>query len=142
MSAQPFELGVLLGLSQRESREEWGNDKDLTDCPISRPAGIFVFWPGLSGSLGRLDLGLVLTARFGLVTLGRSCLDLVITGYSAIRSKIFVLRRGMTIFTVDDSNSFLSPKEILPIAQENKYLWIFQENVSYFIMKMYVVCTH
>ena len=27
-------------------------------------------------------------------------------------------------FTVDDSNSFFSPYKILPIAQENKYLWI------------------
>ena len=28
-------------------------------------------------------------------------------------------------FIVDDSNSFLSPYKILPIAQENKYLGIF-----------------
>ena len=41
-------------------------------------------------------------------------------------------------FTVDDSNSFFSPYKILPIAQENKYLGIF----SYFIMAVYVVCTH
>ena len=41
-------------------------------------------------------------------------------------------------FTVDDSNSFYSPYKILPIAQENKYLGIF----SYFIMELYVVCTH
>ena len=41
-------------------------------------------------------------------------------------------------FTVDDSNSFFSPYKILPIAQENKYLGIF----SYFITKLYVVCTH
>ena len=41
-------------------------------------------------------------------------------------------------FTVDDSNSFFSPYKILPIAQENKYSWIF----SYFIMELYVVCTH
>ena len=27
-------------------------------------------------------------------------------------------------FTVDDSNSFYSPYKILPIAQENKYLWM------------------
>ena len=40
-------------------------------------------------------------------------------------------------FTVDDSNSFFSPYKILPIAQENKYLGIF-----YFIMELYVVCTH
>ena len=41
-------------------------------------------------------------------------------------------------FTVDDSNSFFSPYKILPIAQENKYLMTF----SYFIMELYVVCTH
>ena len=41
-------------------------------------------------------------------------------------------------FTVDDSNSFFSPYKILPIAQENKYLEIF----SYFVMELYVVCTH
>ena len=41
-------------------------------------------------------------------------------------------------FTVDDSNSFFSPYKILPIAQENKYLGFF----SYFIMELYVVCTH
>ena len=41
-------------------------------------------------------------------------------------------------FTVDDSNSFFRPYKILPIAQENKYLGIF----SYFIMALYVVCTH
>ena len=41
-------------------------------------------------------------------------------------------------FTVDDSNSFFSHYKILPIAQENKYLGIF----SYFIMELYVVCTH
>ena len=41
-------------------------------------------------------------------------------------------------FTVDDSNSFFSPYKILPIAKENKYLGIF----SYFIMELYVVCTH
>ena len=41
-------------------------------------------------------------------------------------------------FTVGYSNSFLSPYEILPTAQENKYLGKF----SYSIMTLYVVCTH
>ena len=41
-------------------------------------------------------------------------------------------------FTMANSNSFLSPYEIVAIAQENKYLRKF----SYFIMKFYVVCTH
>ena len=36
-----------------------------------------------------------------------------------------------------NSNSFLSPYEVLLIAQENKYLGKF----SYFIVKLYV-CTH
>ena len=40
--------------------------------------------------------------------------------------------------TMDDSNSLFSPYIILPKAQENKYLGIF----SYFIMELYVVCTH
>ena len=39
-------------------------------------------------------------------------------------------------FTMANSNLFLSPYEILPIAQENKYLRKF----SYFIMKLYDVC--
>ena len=41
-------------------------------------------------------------------------------------------------FIMANSNSFLSPYEILPIDQENKYL----RNLSYFIMKLYVMCTH
>ena len=41
-------------------------------------------------------------------------------------------------FTMANSNLFLSPYEILLIAQENKYLREF----SYFIMKLYVMCTH
>ena len=36
------------------------------------------------------------------------------------------------------SNSFLSPYEVLLIAQENKYL----ETFSYSIMKLYAVCIH
>ena len=38
-------------------------------------------------------------------------------------------------FTMANSYSFLSPYEILPITQKNKYLGIF----SYFIMNLYVV---
>ena len=41
-------------------------------------------------------------------------------------------------FTMANSNSVSSPYEILPIDQENKYL----SKLSYFIMKLYVVCTH
>ena len=41
-------------------------------------------------------------------------------------------------FTMANSNSFLSPYEILPQAQENNYFGKF----SYFVMKLYVVCTH
>ena len=39
---------------------------------------------------------------------------------------------------MSNSNSSLSPKETLPIAQENKYLGSYE----YFVMKMRVVCTH
>ena len=45
---------------------------------------------------------------------------------------------SFTFCTMANSNSFLSPYEILPIAQENKHLRKF----SYFIVKLYVVCTH
>ena len=41
-------------------------------------------------------------------------------------------------FTTANSNSFLSPYEILPLAQGKQ---IFRK-FSYFIMKLYVVCTH
>ena len=41
-------------------------------------------------------------------------------------------------FTMDNSNSFLSPNESLSIDQENKCL----RTLSYFIMKLYVECTH
>ena len=41
-------------------------------------------------------------------------------------------------FTMANSNSFLSPFEILPIAQEIKY----SGNFSYVLMTLYVVCTH
>ena len=37
-----------------------------------------------------------------------------------------------------NSNSLLTPYEILPVAQENEYLG----KKSYFIMKFYFVCTH
>ena len=40
-------------------------------------------------------------------------------------------------FTMANSNSFLSPYKIL-LDQENKYLGFF----SYFIMTLYVECTH
>ena len=42
------------------------------------------------------------------------------------------------LFTIANLNSFLSPYEILLIAQENKYFGKF----SYFIMKLYVVCSY
>ena len=40
-------------------------------------------------------------------------------------------------FTMANLNSLFSSYEIVPIAQENKYL-----GFSYFIMEFYVVCTH
>ena len=46
-------------------------------------------------------------------------------------------------YTLADSNLFLSPKEIFLIAQENKYLQIFQGNFLILSWKMYVECmTH
>ena len=41
-------------------------------------------------------------------------------------------------FTIAKSNSLLNPCNFFRIAQENKYL----QKFSYFIMKLYVVCTH
>ena len=41
-------------------------------------------------------------------------------------------------FTTANSNSFFSLYKILPIAQENKYL----RKLSYYIIKLYVVCIH
>ena len=41
------------------------------------------------------------------------------------------------LFVMANSNSFLSPYKSLPIALE-KIIKIF----SYFVMKLYVVCTH
>ena len=40
-------------------------------------------------------------------------------------------------FTMANSNSVLSPYEILPMDQEKNL-----RKLSYFIMKLYVVCTH
>ena len=42
------------------------------------------------------------------------------------------------LFTMANLNLFLSPYEILPIAQAKQ---IFKK-FSYFIVKLYVVCTH
>ena len=42
------------------------------------------------------------------------------------------------LFATAKLNSFSSPYEILAIAQESKYFGI----CSYFIMKLYVVCTY
>ena len=39
-------------------------------------------------------------------------------------------------FTMANSNSFLSPYEVLPIAQENKYLG------NFFLFYREIVCTH
>ena len=42
------------------------------------------------------------------------------------------------IFTVADSNSLLSHKEIFPIALENKHLEIFLGNFHFLIMEIYI----
>ena len=46
------------------------------------------------------------------------------------------------LFTVADSNSFLSSWDFLPTAHVSKYLGILYGIRFYFIMKMDVVCTH
>ena len=43
-----------------------------------------------------------------------------------------------SLFTMVNLDLFLSPYEILPIAQENKFLGKF----SYVIMKLYIVFAH
>ena len=55
-----------------------------------------------------------------------------------IYSQTSVTRTPMLRLPWLTRNRFLSPYEILPIAQENKY----SRKVSYFIRKLYVVCTH
>ena len=57
--------------------------------------------------------------------------------YSVIQSNLNSSNTDGSL-TMANSNSFLIPYEIHPLAQENKYL----EKFSYFIMKLYVVCTH
>ena len=64
--------------------------------------------------------------------------DRVVTLESVLQYNLNGLNPGGS-FTLDDSNFFFSPYKILPIAQENKYLGIC---FSYFIMELYVVCTH
>ena len=46
------------------------------------------------------------------------------------------------LFTMADSNLFLSPYKILLIAQENKLDFGRNTMYSYSIMKLYVVCRH
>ena len=61
----------------------------------------------------------------------------------AYASKTFFFTYNRTLIALTpmaNSNSFLSPYKILPIAQENKYLYL--REFSYFVMKLYVVCTH
>ena len=53
-------------------------------------------------------------------------------------SRTSIARTPMTRLPWLIRNLFMSPYEILPLAQENKYLRKF----SHFIMKLYVVCTH
>ena len=60
------------------------------------------------------------------------------TGMFTSMIGMFTSMTGM--FTVASLNSFLSALEILPLAQENKYSGIVKRFVSYFIMKMSVVC--
>ena len=50
----------------------------------------------------------------------------------------FYVQSNLSSLNMANMNSFLSPYEILPIVQENKYVGKF----SYSFMKLYVVCTH
>ena len=70
---------------------------------------------------------------------GPSLSDNRIIGYYRMESICFAVQSNLDgSFTMATSYSFLSPYEILPTAQENKYLRKF----SYFIVKLYVVRTH
>ena len=60
-----------------------------------------------------------------------------LTPWLCIHSQTSIARTDGS-FTMANSNSFLSPYKILPISQVNKYFGKF----SYFIMKLYDVCTH
>ena len=67
----------------------------------------------------------------------KCCEHCVLVRMKNVQSKLDSLKTD-GLFTMANSNSFLSPYEVLPIAQENKYLG----NFSDFIVKSYVVCTH
>ena len=68
-----------------------------------------------------------------------NCINLsILTTLKNITYSRTSIARMPPLFTMANSNSFLSPYEILSIAQENKYLG----KLSYFIMTLYVVFTH
>ena len=59
---------------------------------------------------------------------------------SVARTRMARLPLTPPTFYMDDSNLFFRPYKILPIAQV--LLNIFRDCFSYFIMELYVVCTH
>ena len=80
--------------------------------------------------------------RFSLIKMSSSS-DCITKGVALIQG-FYIMQSNLNSsntdgsFTMANSNSFLSPYVILPLAQENKYLGKF----CFFIMKLYVVCTH
>ena len=70
---------------------------------------------------------------FGIIILKEDIYHVHLTAQTSVESQQL---NGS--FTMANSNSVLNPYEILPIDQENKYL----RKLSYFIMKLFVVCTH
>ena len=90
--------------------------------------------PNIPYSVPKADIDLVILALVSL-----SMLYIVLPSYCLYQPQSNLDGSNTDgSFTMANSNSFLSPYEILPIAQENKYLMKF----SYFIGKLYVVCTH
>ena len=66
-----------------------------------------------------------------------SLLDKNVSRHSKIQSNLDGSNTDGS-FTMANSNSFLSPNEILPIAQENKYLGIF----FVFYREIVCLCSH
>ena len=106
--------------------EEWGNEWDLTKRLIFRPAGCP---PGLLGSLGRIDIGLILTWRFVIVTWGYSCLDLVITA-KVISATVSLL--SFILWTMKCLCRLLSYNPY-PVHLDGSVLWLWHSLLSYII---------
>ena len=71
-------------------------------------------------------------------TLGQSTNKCLIDSIACSQKEHLLLSILLISFTMAKLNSFWTLYEILPTAQENKCL----RNFSYFVMKLYVGCTH